>query len=135
MNVFVIPNVCSVSQQTNPLLPCGTSIKEILAIEVLESSTGQIIEGILTQLTEKIGTPFQIVADHGSDLIRSIERYQQKNSFVKYTHDVTHRLGILFKKALGDDPKYQSFCQKCSLTRSQIQQTHLHFLTPPKLSL
>lgn len=105
---------------------------EILAIEVLESSFVPIIEGILTQLTEKIGTPVQIVADHGSDLKSGIERYQQKNSNVIYTHDVTHLFSILFKKALGNDPKYQSFCQKCSLTRNQIQQTHLHFLTPPK---
>ena len=62
---------------------------EVLAIEVLQHSTGQIIEEIFTQLTEKIGTSLQIVADHGSDLKNGIERYQQNNSKVIYTHDVT----------------------------------------------
>lgn len=104
---------------------------DVLAIEVLSCSTGKTIEEILTQLTEKIGFPFQIVADHGSDLKSGIERYQQKNSQVIYTHDVTH-LGILFKHFFIEDKIYQRFCQKCSLTRSQIQQTELHFLTPPK---
>jgi hypothetical protein len=37
----------------------------------------------------------------------------------------------LFKQILDNDVKYQQFCQKCGLTRSQIQQTDLHFLIPP----
>jgi hypothetical protein len=104
---------------------------EILTVEILSNSTGVQIEEILTQLTEKIGSPTQIVADHGSDLKSGIERYQQKNTEVKYTHDVTHHLGILFKHVLENDAQYQQFCQKCGLTRSQIQQTDLHFLIPP----
>ena len=40
-------------------------------------------------------------------------------------------LGILFKKTLENEAKYQKFCQECSSTRSQIQQTKLHFLIPP----
>jgi hypothetical protein len=105
---------------------------EVLAIKILYRSTGAKIEEILTQLTEKIGTPLQIVADHGSDLKNGIERYQHKNPNVIYTHDITHHLAILLKQFLSHDVKYPRFCQKCSLTRTQIQQTELHFLTPPK---
>jgi hypothetical protein len=104
---------------------------EVLAIKVLASSTGDIIFNILTQLTSIIGTPVQIVADHGSDLKNGIERYQSRHTEVIYTHDITHHLGILFKKMLGNDDKYQNFCQECGSTRSSIQQTQLHFLVPP----
>lgn len=60
------------------------------------------------------------------------EALSKKNPNVIYTHDITHHLGILFKQVLKNEAKYQSFCQKCSLTRSQIQPTNLHFLIPPK---
>ena len=104
---------------------------EVLVVKVLTSSTGNAIFEILTQLTEQIGTPLQIVADHGSDLKNGISLYQSIHTNVIYTHDITHHIGILFKQILDNDDKYQQFCQKCGSTRSQIQQTKLHFLVPP----
>lgn len=104
---------------------------EVLAVKILTNSTGKVIFDILTQLTEQIGVPIQIVADHGSDLKNGIERYQSVHPDVIYTHDITHHLGILFKKMLENDNKYQNFCQECGSTRLSIQQTSLHFLIPP----
>ena len=101
---------------------------EVMSIKMMTNSTGK---AILTQLTYQIGSPVQIVADHGRDLKNGMERYQSNNSSVIYTHDITHHLGIWFKHQLKNDVKYQQFCQKCGSTRSQIQQTQLHFLVPP----
>ena len=104
---------------------------DVLAVKILTNSTGEVIFDVLTQLTDQIGVPIQMVADHGSDLKSGIERYQSAQKDVIYTHDITHHIAILFKKMLENDAKYQKFCQECGSTRSQIQQTSLHFLIPP----
>jgi hypothetical protein len=40
---------------------------KILALEIMNSTKGELIEKKLNELTEKVGNPIQIVADHGSD--------------------------------------------------------------------
>lgn len=40
---------------------------EVLAVKILVSDTGEVIEEILTQLTKQIGSPVQIVEVNGSD--------------------------------------------------------------------
>ena len=47
-----------------------------------------------------------------------------------YTYDVSHYMALLLQEELADDAKYQSFVAHCGQTRSQIQQTPLHFLKP-----
>lgn len=40
---------------------------ELLALEIMDSTKGELIEQKLEQLTQTVGSPIQIVADHGSD--------------------------------------------------------------------
>ncbi len=105
---------------------------EVLALEVLTHSSGEIIAQKLLDLSEQVGTPVQILADHGSDVKKGVELYQQKKSEVLYTYDVTHQMALLLKKELENDSRWQAFVSQCSLSRKQIQQTELYFLVPPK---
>ena len=104
---------------------------EVLGIEVVETTRGEIIEFSLDQLANTVGKPVQIIADHGSDLKKGIELYISKNPEIIYTYDFTHQIALWLKKELSNNPKFQEFCQRCNLTRSQIQQTNLSFLRPP----
>lgn len=105
---------------------------EVLTLEVMTQSTGKMIEQILIDLGERVGTPKQIVADKGSDVKKGIELYQAQNPTVIYTYDVTHQMAALLKNELSSDQRYKAFVQQCQLTRQQIQQTELCFLMPPK---
>jgi hypothetical protein len=104
----------------------------ILALEIMNSTRGELIEKKLDELSEKVGNPIQIVADHGSDLASGIKRYQQNHPEIIYTHDVTHGMALILKHELIKSEKYQAFLKKCHQCRQELQQTGLSFLSPPK---
>ena len=105
---------------------------EVLGLEVMSNCNGMLVEEKLIDLSERVGTPKQIVADRGSDIKKGIELYQAKNPEVIYTYDATHFIANLLKKELSSDKKYQDFVQECLIARQKIQQTELYFFTPPK---
>ena len=40
---------------------------EVLQLEIMTSTKGELIAAVLEKVTNKMGTPRQIVSDHGSD--------------------------------------------------------------------
>ena len=129
--------VLGVSQQQleSEIIPNGRGLNhkdvELLGLEIMDSTKGEIIKEKLDEITSRVGKPIQIVADHGSDLARGIKLYQQEHEDLIYTHDVTHAMALLLKHELKSDDRYQSFIQKCNMCRQQLQQTELSFLSPP----
>ena len=105
---------------------------EVLSIEVMNNCNGIMVEEKLMELSNRVGTPKQIVADRGSDIKKGIELYQEKKGEVIYTYDATHFIANLLKKELRADKRYQDFVGECLRTRQEIQQTELYFLIPPK---
>ena len=105
---------------------------EVLTIEVMKNCNGVLVEEKLRNLSDRVGTPKQIVADRGSDIKKGIELYRDLNPEVIYTYDVTHQMANLLKKELSSDKKYQEFVGECLKARQEIQQTDLYFLIPPK---
>lgn len=104
---------------------------EVLSLEVLAHSSGPVIESTLEYLSQQVGRPVQILADHGSDLKKGIDLYCQAHPEVLYTYDVTHQMALLLKHDLSCDEQYQTFLSHCSRSRQQLQQTELAFLMPP----
>ena len=104
---------------------------QILAVEILRSTKGEVREQKLTEITQKFGRPKQIIADRGSDIQRGIKLYKQNYPDVIYTYDVTHAMALFLKHELRNCEKYQSFIQQCNQCRKQLQQTELSFLAPP----
>ena len=104
---------------------------EILGLEIMTSTKGELIEQQLHNISKRVGVPVQIVADNGSDLARGIKLYQQKHPDLIYTHDVTHAMALLLKNQLDSDDRYQSFVKQCNICRQKLQQTELSFLAPP----
>ena len=105
---------------------------EVLAIEIMKSTKGELVESVLEKVSKKVGIPQQIISDKGSDLYKGIKLYKEKNKEVIHSHDITHQMALFLKKELEEEEKYQLFAQKCHLTRQQIQQTELGFLMPPQ---
>lgn len=105
---------------------------EVLDIEIMEHSTGEMIHNTLVRLSERVGTPIQIISDHGPDLQKGIILFVEENTHVVYTYDITHKMALLLKKELEHDEKYNEFVNHISISLRQIQQTELYFLAPPK---
>jgi hypothetical protein len=113
----------------------GLSLRDVqvIAIEIMSSTKGEIIAELLGRISEKVGKPKQIVSDKGSDLDKGIRLYQEQNSGVIQTYDVTHKMALLLKKELNRDDRYESFVTRSHQCRQEIQQTELSFLKPPSL--
>jgi hypothetical protein len=104
---------------------------EVLGLEIMDSTKGEMIEEKLDEISKRVGVPVQVVADNGSDLARGINLYQAKHPDTIYTYDVTHAMALLLKNQLNSDDRYQSFIKECNICRQKLQQTELSFLSPP----
>lgn len=113
-------------------LALGHQDVDVLEMAVLSRCTGEVIEQALSQVSQPMSPPVQIVSDQGRDLKKGICLYQQKHPTVSWTYDVTHQMALLLEKELADDECYQSFVQRCTRARQQLKQTPLYFLAPPK---
>jgi len=129
--------VLGVSQQylESTILPLSRGLKhhdvQLLALEIMDSTRGELIDQKLCELADMLGYPVQIISDHGSDLEKGIKLFTTRYPSIIYTYDVTHAMALLLKHELATSEKYQSFIQKCSQCRHQLQQTELSFISPP----
>ncbi|MDJ0578272.1 MAG: hypothetical protein QNJ65_24350 [Xenococcaceae cyanobacterium MO_234.B1] len=103
---------------------------DILAIEIVEKTQGEIIESLIDNLANTVGKPLQIISDHGSDIKKGIELYISRNPGIIYTYDFTHQVALWLKKDLSKNHEFLEFLQQCNVTLSQIKQTKLSFLRP-----
>ncbi|MHC5771741.1 MAG: hypothetical protein ACYTXI_40585, partial [Nostoc sp.] len=80
--------ILGVSQQylESTVLPEKRGLKhhdvQLLALEIMDSTRGEIIEQKLCELTNMVGHPIQIIADHGSDIEKGIKLYCSKHPSV-----------------------------------------------------
>ncbi len=66
---------------------------EVLEIEIMTSTKGELINEAIEKTIKKVGKPLQIVSDHGSDLLAGIKLYLEKNPEVIHTYDITQPYG------------------------------------------
>jgi hypothetical protein len=104
---------------------------QLLALEVVEHSTGEKVRKSLEQLSRRAGEPMQIVSDHGSDLRKGIEQFREAHPMTIHTYDISHRLARLLKAEVETDPWWKDFHQRCNQLRTRLQQTEWDFLMPP----
>jgi hypothetical protein len=105
----------------------------VLYLEVMARSTGESLHQRLQALVKRIGTPQQIVSDHGSDLAKGIRLLRRDYPSVVDTYDVSHKLACLLKAELAVDSRWQAFLTACARARPRLQQTAGSFLMPPEV--
>jgi hypothetical protein len=109
----------------------------VLDLWVTTRCTGEDVAERLRAVGERVGTPRQVVSDHGSDLTKGIGLYQAEQAAVVGqaavvdTYDVTHRLACLVKAELEPDPRWGELLRRCTSSLFQVQQTAGAFLVPP----
>ncbi len=70
---------------------------QLLTLEIMDSTRGELIEQKLCELADMVGYPVQIISDHGSDIEKGIKLFTIKYPDVVYTYDVTHAMALLLK--------------------------------------
>jgi hypothetical protein len=105
---------------------------QLVDIQVMTHSTGELTKQILDKTAARIGVPIQIVSDHGSDIKKGVELFKITHPDTVYTYDVSHYMAIQLKNNLKNDDCWQSLLSQSSRCRAQVQQTELAFLAPPK---
>jgi hypothetical protein len=132
---FVIYGISQEHFHTN-ILPSRRGVQQsdgqILAIEITETPTARWIQSVLETVSYRLGFPRQIISDHGSNLKKGIELFQENHPEIVYTYDVTHALANLLKKELLFPDIFQNFLSDCHHCRKQILQTELAFAAPPR---
>lgn len=103
---------------------------EVLDIFVTLQSSSTLVKGRLDVVKDRVGTPAQIVSDHGSDIKKGNELFCQDNPSVVYTYDISHKIGCLLKALLENDSSWQSLLKTINIVLQQVQQTELSFLRP-----
>lgn len=105
---------------------------QVLRTEVTELGTGEALCASLENLSAEVGTPSQIVADHGSDVCKGIALFQEKHPVTIYTYDISHRMAIFLKQEFSNDQRWNDFFSQCGRSVPKFQQTNLAFLRPSR---
>jgi len=106
---------------------------QVLHLDVMSHSTGELMEHKLQQLAQRVGTPHQIVSDHGADLAKGIRLLRQQHPKIIDTYDISHKLACLLKGELSKDDRWKAFLVACAKARPRLQQTQASDLMPPEL--
>lgn len=111
---------------------------QVAAIHTRQCSTGEDISQILTELSEQMGCPAQIVSDAGSNLAAGIRKFIQTPDAVDspqktiWTYDITHKAAILLKHLLQEDPAWNAFTQDLAKTKRRVVHTDFVAYAPNK---
>ena len=118
------------------LPPAGEALnhKDVrpIALTPRTSWTGEDVCQELEKLSQEHSVPRAIVTDHGVDLVKGIEQFQQNHPQVISLYDFKHKAACCLKTLLEKKERFAAFQKKVSATRNAIQQTELAFLTPPR---
>ncbi len=104
---------------------------EVLALEPVDKSNGEVVNRQLEEIAGKVGVPRAIVSDHGSDIKRGIEAFQEDHPETAKIYDIAHKVAILVKQELKADQQWSEYLQQLGQAKQRLQQTALAFLTPP----
>lgn len=122
---------CRLSWWQEELRPLEHRDLEVLALEPVDKSDGEVVQKQLEETAIKAGVPRAIVSDHGSDLKRGIEAFRESHPETAGLYDVAHQLAILVKRELEADDRWSAYLQELGQTKQRLQQTGLAYLTPP----
>lgn len=106
-----------------------------LHMELMETSTGEIVNQALKTAEKRIGTFTGFCSDLGSDLSAGIRLFQQdalkEGRNVRFVHDICHKLALLMKARLQERAEWTNFTSKAASSKLILQLTDLSFLTSP----
>lgn len=124
--------ILGIRQSQLPQRPLRHSDVETLAILPVTFSNGEVVAEQICELAKQVGAPREIVADFGSDVRRGIGLFCEDHPFTAYIRDIKHETASLLKASLESFDSWRTFLSRSAICSSQLQQTELAALRPPK---
>lgn len=104
---------------------------EVLALEPVVQSDGEVVEQQLEAVAQLTGVPRAVVSDHGTDLKWGVDAFRAKHSETASVYDIAHKTALIVKGELEGDERWSGFLKESGQTKQRVQQTPLAFLMPP----
>jgi hypothetical protein len=104
---------------------------QVLALEPMEHSTGQIVKQQIEAVVAQTGVPREIVCDHGSDVKSGVTAFCQEHPETANLYDIKHKTALVVKHELERDMQWLDFVGEIGRVRLRLQQTPLAHLMPP----
>jgi len=105
---------------------------EIIDLQPVKTSTGQIVYEQLEEVTKRIGVPRAIVSDMGSDIKNGVKLFHEQHNETIHIYDLKHKIAILVKKILEEDDNWSEFKKFANYIVKKLQNTTLAGYRPPK---
>lgn len=106
---------------------------QVLALEPVEKSSGDIVLEQFERARAVAGTPREILSDGGTDLQRAIGQFRRAHPTVAGCYDILHKLALLLGKTLRQDPRWPDFLSRAAECQKRTRYTRCAFLSPPTL--
>lgn len=104
---------------------------QVILLEPIEKSDGDLVEVQLERAAEVTGTPRAILSDGCRELNKGIRQFREAHAQTAGLQDLKHKLALLLEAELEHDSRWPKFLQTCAHLRKKTQQTAWAFLAPP----
>ena len=104
---------------------------EIIDLQPVKRSTGEIVYQQLEEIIKKIGIPRAIISDKGSDLKKGIRLFNEKHSETVHIYDLKHKIAIFVKNILESDTQWSEFKKESNYLVKKLHNTTLAGYRPP----
>ena len=101
-----------------------------------QSTAAAVAEQLEATRRETGVAPVAVLSDEGAELKSGMALFRERSAearHVPHVFDIKHKVAILLKRELHDDPAWQSFVTRTNRTKLQTTLTELAFLVPPSL--
>lgn len=105
----------------------------LIALVPMRESNQRLVDDELEKATKRTGAPRSIVSDQAGDLIKGIERFQQRHGNTTAVGDIAHHGANVLENRWERDPRWGEFLKRLGQTNQQIRQTADAFLLSPVL--
>lgn len=95
----------------------------LVALVPMAKSDQHLVEAELGKAARRTGAPRLIVSDQGGDLVKGIERFQERHAGVAAVGDIAHHGANVLENRWERDPRWQEFLSHLARTNQRIRQT------------
>lgn len=106
---------------------------ELIDLQPVTESTGEVVYRQLEAATAKTGVPRAIVSDDGRDLHRGIDLFRQAHPHTAWMYDIKHKTACLLKHELEGDVSWEALIDEINHFKRRVALTPLACLLPPAL--
>jgi hypothetical protein len=103
----------------------------LLMLKPVASSSGDVVQQQLNELTQQVGAPLAVLSDEGADITKGIAQFRAKHGATLVLNDIAHKAALFLKQELLADERWIEFSSQCGKVQQSVKQMELGHLAPP----